>query len=122
MADLNIPNVNKKSNKYIFKKKFPLRRKTIRRLFTESASMFFLSLLLIYIIYSIPNKILPIQNLPKTLNKSFSLVIDLSSELYLILLIIFIFIIFIISLILFIGSLNRLLRIFNRKTKKISYK
>ena len=122
MADLNIPNVNMKSNKYIFKKKFPLRRKSIRILFTESASMFFLSLLLIYIIYSIPNKILLLQNLPTTLNKSFSLVIDLSSELYLILLIIFIFIIFIISLILILGSLNRLLRIFNRKTKKISYK
>ena len=122
MADLNIPNVNKNSNKFIFKKKFPLRRKSIRRLYTEFASMFSLSLLLIYIIYLIPNKKFLIENLPTILNKSFGLIIDLFSELILILLIIFIFLVLIFSVILFIGSFSRLLRIINRKTKKISYK
>ena len=41
MADLNIPKVNKKTGKYIFRKKLPLRRKSKRTLFTESAFMFF---------------------------------------------------------------------------------
>jgi len=36
MADLNIPNLNIKPDKYIFKKKLNLRRKSKRRLFTES--------------------------------------------------------------------------------------
>ena len=122
MADLKIPNLNMNSNKYIFKKKLSLRRKSKKRLFIESAFMFILSLFLIYINYLIPNKNLLIQNLPKTLNKSFILLIDLFSNLYEILLIIFIFISSIITLILLIGSFYRIFRISKRKTKLISYK
>ena len=122
MADLKIPNLNMKSNKYIFKKKLSLRRKSKKRLFIESAFMFVLSLFLIYINYLIPNKNLLLQNLPKTLNKSFILLIDLFSNLYEILLIIFIFISSIITLILLIGSFYRIFRVSKRKTKLISYK
>jgi len=53
MADLNIPNLNKKSDKYIFKKKLSLRRKSKRRLITESAFLFIFSILLVYLIYLI---------------------------------------------------------------------
>ena len=91
MADLNIPNLNIKTDKYIFKKKLNLRRKSKRRLFTESFFLFILSLLLVYINYLIPNKNLLLQNLPSTLNKSFLLLIDLFSYLYEIFLVIFIF-------------------------------
>jgi len=122
MADLKIPNLNMNSNKYIFKKKLSLRRKSKKRLFIESACMFILSLFLIYINYLIPNKNLLLQNLPKTLNKSFILLIDLFSNLYEILLIIFIFISSIITLILLIGSFYRIFRVSKRKTKLISYK
>ena len=122
MADLKIPNLNMNSNKYIFKKKLSLRRKSKKRLFIESACMFILSLFLIYINYLIPNKNLLLQNLPKTLNKSFILLIDLFSNLYEILLIIFIFISSIITLILLIGSFYRIFRVLKRKTKLISYK
>ena len=122
MADLKIPNLNMNSNKYIFKKKLSLRRKSKKRLFIESAFMFILSLFLIYINYLIPNKNLLIQNLPKTLNKSFILLIDLFSNLYEILIIIFIFISSIITLILLIGSFYRIFRVLKRKTKLISYK
>ena len=122
MADLKIPNLNMNSNKYIFKKKLSLRRKSKKRLFIESAFMFILSLFLIYINYLIPNKNLLLQNLPKTLNKSFILLIDLFSNLYEILLIIFIFISSIITLILLIGSFYRIFRVLKRKTKLISYK
>jgi len=122
MADLNIPNLNKNSGKYIFKKKIPLRRKSIKRLFTESAFMFILSFLLIYIIYLIPNKSFLLQNLPNNISKLFELIIAFGLGLYEILLIIFIFLILVISLFLFIGSLYRLFRIINRNTKKISYK
>ena len=122
MADLNIPNLNKKSDKYIFKKKIPLRRKSIKKLFAEFAFMFILSFFLIYIIYLIPNKSFLLQKLPTNLNKSIELIIAFGSGLYEILLVIFIFLALVISLILFIGSLYRLFRIFNRKSKKISYK
>ena len=82
MADLNIPNLNIKSDKYIFKKKLNLRRKSKRRLFTESFILFILSILLVYVNYLIPNKNLLLQKLPSTFNKSFLLLIDLFSYLY----------------------------------------
>ena len=90
MADLNISNLNK-TEKYIFKNKLNLRRKSKKRLFTESFFLFILSVLLFYINYLIPNKNLLFQNLPSTFNKSFSLLIDIFSYLYEILLVIFIF-------------------------------
>ena len=122
MADLNIPNLNIKSDRYIFKKKLNLRRKSKRRLFTEAFILFILSVLLVYINYLIPNKKLLLQNLPSTINKSFLLLIDLFSNLYEILLVIFIFASSFTALILMIGSFYRLFRVSKRKSKQISYK
>ena len=122
MADLNIPNLNIKSDKYIFKKKLSLRRKSKRRLFTESAFLFILSLLLVYIIYLIPNKNLLLQNLPTTFNKSFILMGNLFSNLYEIFLVIFILVSSFTALILMIGSFYRLFRVSKRKSKQIVYK
>ena len=122
MADLNIPNLNIKSDKYIFKKKLNLRRKSKKRLFTESFFLFIFSVLLVYINYLIPNKKLLLQNLPITINKSFLLFIDLFSYLYEIFLVIFIFASSFTALILIIGSFYRLYRVSKRKSKQISYK
>ena len=122
MADLNIPNVNKKTDKYIFKKKLPLRRKSKRTLFTESAFMFFLSLALVYINYLIPNKILLLQSLPLALKKLFLVFIEFISILPSILIVVFIFTSMFAALFLILGSFYRILKIFNRKTKKINYK
>jgi len=122
MADLNIPNLNIKTEKYIFKNKLNLRRKSKIRLFTEAIFLFFLSVLLVYINYSIPNKNLLLQNLPSTFNKSFLLLIDLFSNLYEIFLVIFIFASSFTALILLIGSFNRLFKVSKRKSKQIVYK
>ena len=122
MADLKVPNLNMKSEKYIFKKKLSLRRKSKRRLFTESVFLFVSSVLLVYINYLIPNKNLLLQNLPSTFNKSFLLLIDLFSYLYEIFLVIFIFVSSFAALILMIGSFNRLYRVSKRKSKQIVYK
>ena len=122
MADLKIPNLNIKSDKYIFKKKLNLRRKSKKRLFTESFFLFIFSVVLVYINYLIPNKKLLLQNLPTTINKSFLLFIDLFSYLYEILLVIFIFASSFTALILMVGSFYRLFKISKRKSKQISYK
>ena len=122
MADLNIPNLNIKSDKYIFKKKLNLRRKSKKRLFTESFFLFILSVFLVYINYLIPNKNLLLKNLPSTINKSFLLIIDLFSHLYEICLVIFIFASYFAALMLVIGSFYRLFRISKRKSKQMSYK
>ena len=122
MADLNIPNLNMKSDKYIFKKKLSLRRKSKRRLLSEATFLFIMSLLLFYINYLIPNKSLLLENLPKTFDKSFGLIIELFSNLYEIFLVIFIFASSFTSLMLMIGSFNRLFKISNRKSRQINYK
>ena len=119
MADLNIPNLNMKSDKYIFKKKLTLRRKSKRRLFIESAFLFIFSLLLVYVNYLIPNKNLLLQNLPTTFNKTFILIIDLFSNLFEIFLLIFIILSSLTSLILMIGSFYRLIKISKRRSKQL---
>ena len=110
------------SDKYIFKKKLSLKRKSKRRLFIESAILFISSLLIVYINYLIPNKYLLIQNIPSILNKSFMLIIELFSYLYEIFLVIFIFLSSFTALILMIGSFNRLFKVSKRKSKQIAYK
>ena len=122
MADLKIPNLNIKSDKYIFKKKLNLRRKSKKRLFTESFFLFIFSVVLVYINYLIPNKKLLLQNLPTTINKSFLLFIDFFSYLYEILLVIFIFASYFTALVFMVGSFYRLFRVSKRKSKQISYK
>ena len=122
MTDLNIPNFRLNSNKYIFKKKLSLRRKSKKRLFIESAFMFILGLFLVYLNFLIPNKILLIQNFPADLNRSFSLLIELFSNLYGIFLLVFMFISYLLVFILLIGSLYRIVRITKRKTRIINYK
>ena len=110
------------SDKYIFKKKLNLKRKSKRRLFTESIFLLILSLLLVYIIYLIPNKNLLLINLPTTLNKSLNLINKLFSNLFELFLLIYIFVSFITALTLMIGSFYRLFKIYKRKSKKINYK
>ena len=122
MADLNIPNLNIKSDKYIFKRKLNLRRKSKRRLFTEAFFLFIFSVFLVFINYLIPNKNLLLQNLPSTVNKSFLLLNELFSYLYEIFLVIFIFVSSFTALILMIGSFNRLFKVSKRKSKQIVYK
>jgi len=122
MAELKIPNLNMNSNKYIFKKKLSLGRKSKKRLLNESFFLFVLSVLLFYINYLIPNKNLLLQNLPSTFNKSFLLLSDLFSYLYEIFLVIFIFVSSFTALILMVGSINRLFKVSKRKSKQIVYK
>ncbi len=122
MTDLKIPNLNMNSNKYIFKKKLSLRRKTNRRLVIESVFMFILGIFLVYVNYLIPNKNLLLQNLPRTINKSFLLIYDLFLNLYEIFLVIFIFTSTLIALVLLIGSFYRIFRILKRRTKQFNYK
>ena len=122
MSDLKIPNLNMKSDKYIFKKNFNLRRKSKRRLLTESFFFSILSVLLVYINFLIPNKNLLLQNLPSTFNKSFFLIIDLFSYFYEIFLVIFIFFSSFTALVLMIGSLYRLFKVFKKKSKQFIHK
>ena len=122
MADLKIPNLNKNSDKYFFKKKLSLRRKSKSKLINESFIMIFFSVLIIYLIYLIPNKISIFKNLLTNFSKLFANVLDSISYIYEICLSIFIVFSLIFALILFIGSFSRILKVVKRKTSRLNFK
>ena len=122
MADLKIPNLNKNSDKYFFKKKLSLRRKSKSKLINESFIMIFLSVLIIYINYLIPNKISIFKNLLINFSKLFANVLDSISYIYEICLSIFITLSIIFALVLIIGSISRILKVVKRKTSRLNFK
>ena len=122
MADLNIPNLNKKSDKYLFKNKLPLRRKSKKKLISESLIMTTIGLVLIYINHLIPKKSLLIENFSGNLTKSFFILIEFSNYFLQSLLVIFIFASSLLIIILLFGSFSRIIKLFRRNTKTSSYK
>ena len=122
MADLKIPNLNKRNDKYLFKNKFSSKRKTKRKLLIESFYMLIMSILLTYLNYLIPNKPLLFKNFIGTSEKSLFVLIDLLGYLSQLLLVVFILISFMISLILFLGSIYRMIKVLRPNSNHLSYK
>ena len=122
MADLNIPNLKKKSDKYLFKKKLTLRRKSKTRLFSESLLMFSSGSFLLYLNYLIPNKSELFSGFLGNLTKMFILLKEFITYFLDFLSIMFMVFSLIFSVILFVGSLYRIFKIYKRKTTQFSYK
>ena len=122
MADLRIPNLNKNPDKFLFKKKLSLRRKSKRKLIKESIVMFSISILIIYIIYIIPNKVSIFISFLDNVVKLFNNILDSISYFYEIFLAVFIVFSLIFTLILMLGTFSRLIKIIKRKSRKISFK
>ena len=122
MADLQILNLNKKNGKYLFKRKLTLRRKSKRKLLSESFLMFLSGSFLVYLNYLIPNKILLFNNLIGNIEKLFELMLETLNYIREIFLVIFIISSLIIMLILAVGCFYRLFKVLRRKTKQISFK
>ena len=122
MADLKIPNLNKKSDKFFFKKKLTLRRKSKRKLITESFLMLSLSLLIIYLNFLIPDKKIIFDNFFINVNNLLSRLSEGFSYFYEICLVILIVLSMIFSMILLLGVFSRLIKIAKRKTRQISFK
>ena len=122
MADLKIPNLNKKSDKFFFKKKLTLRRKSKRKLITESFLMLSLSILIIYLNFLIPDKKIIFDNFFINVNNLLSRLSEGFSYFYEICLVILIVLSMIFSMILLLGVFSRLIKIAKRKTRQISFK
>ena len=122
MADLKIPNLNKNSDKFFFKKKLSLRRKSKSKLIKESFIMLFFSVLIIYLNYLIPNKISIFNNLLNNFNKLMVTLLYSTSYVYQICLAIFITVSLIFALILMLGSFSRMLKILKRNTRRVKFK
>mgnify|MGYP001446900075 CR=1 FL=1 len=122
MTDLKILNLNKNSNKFLFKKKLSLRRKSKSKLIKESFIMLFFSALIIYLNYLIPSKKTIFNNFLNNFSKLISNVMDSISYLYEICLSIFIIVSLVFALILIIGSFSRILKVTDRKTSRVKFK
>ena len=121
MADLKIPNLAKKTDKYLFKKKLSLRRKSKKMLLGESFLMFILSILFALISYLIPNKDFLFKNFFNIFEKTLYITLELLANFFQIFLVILIFVSLAISIILLLGSFYRIVKVLRRKTKFISY-
>ena len=119
MADLKIPNLNKNSDKYFFKKKLSLRRKSKSKLINESFIMLFFSALIIYLNYLIPNKMSIFNNILNNFSKLITNVLVSISYLYEIGLSLFIVCSLILAFVLIIGSISRILKVLKRKTRRV---
>ena len=122
MSDLKIPNLNKNSDRFFFKKKLSLRRKSKSKLIKESFVMFSFSLLIFYINYLIPNKIIIFDNFINNFGKLITNILDSISYSYEICLAIFIVFSLIFALILMLGAFTRIMKIVKRKSRQIRFK
>ena len=122
MADLKIPNFNKNSDKFLFKKKLSLRRKSKRKLITESFIMLSLSIFIIYINYVIPNKKSIFLSFFNNLRNLIINFLNSLSYFYDICLAIFIIASFVSTLILILGAFTRIMKIIKRKSRQIKIK
>ena len=121
MAELKIPNLNKNSDKFFFKKKLSLRRKSKAKLIKESSFMLIISVLIIYLIYLIPNKVLLFDNLLENSKNIFTNLSNLITSFYEVGLALFIIFSLTLSAILIVGSFFRFFKIIRRKTKRIPF-
>ena len=122
MPDLKIPNLNKNSDKFLFKKKLSLRRKSKRKLFKESFVMFFLSVFIIYVNNIIPNKKILFNSFSNNFFRLIANIFDSLFYCYEISMVIFIVISLIFALILMLGAFSRLVKIVKRKSKQITFR
>ena len=122
MTDLKIPNLNKSSNKYLFKNKLSLKRKSKSKLITESFIMFLISALIIYFNSLIPNKLTIFKNLFSNFSKLNANFLNSIFYIYEIFLSIFIIFTLIIALILLLGSFSRMIKVVRRKTNRTQFK
>ena len=122
MSDLKIPNLNKKSDRFFFKKKLSLRRKSKGKLIKESFVMFSFSIFIFYINYLIPNKIIIFDNFINNIGKLITNILDSISYSYEICLAIFIVFSLIFALILMLGAFTRIMKIVKRKSRQIRFK
>ena len=122
MADLKIPNLNKNSDKFLFKKKLSLRRKSKRKLIIESSIMLSISIFIIYLNYIIPNKNSIFNSFLNNFSNLITNILNSLSYLYDICLAIFIVVSFVFALILILGAFSRIIKIIKRKSRQIKIK
>ena len=122
MVDLKISKLQKKPNKFLFKKRLTLRRKSKGKLVKESFLMFLLSIIIFYLNYLIPKKDFIFRDFFKNVSSLGKLFSEMFYYFYNICLSLLIVLSLTFAVILFLGALIRILKVAKRKTKFIPYK
>ena len=121
MADLKIPNITNNSKQYLFKDKISSRKKTKTKLLKESIFMFLISSFLIFINHLIPKKYILLTSFSGNLVNIYDNFLEFFFYFYEIILVVFMFVSLSLSLILISGSISRIYKLINIKSKKNKY-
>ncbi len=114
-----MPNIKNNSKKYLFKNKLNIRRKSKIELIKESFLMMIFGLFILGINYLIPKKIILIDSFKKNIIEILNNLIEIFFYSFEILIVLLIFFSLLISIILITGSVNRIIKVFLGKSKKI---
>ena len=121
MSELKIPNLNNRSRQFLFKNKLTIKRKSKRKLFSESVLMFISSFLLIFLNYLIPQKKILFYSFIDNINQIYINFLNFFKYFYQILLVFIIISSLITSIILIYGALYRIYKILRRKSRKFKF-
>ena len=121
MSELKIPNLNKRSRQFLFKNKLTIKRKSRKKLLSESLLMFISSFILIFLNYLIPQKKILFYSFFDNIYQIYINFLNFFKYFYQILLVVFIIFTIITSTILVIGGLYRVYKILRRKTRKFKF-
>ena len=121
MANLKIPKLNRNSDKFFFKKKLNLRRKSKSKLLKESFILLSLSSLLIYLNCLIPNKKTIFYSIFNNFDKFLSPFLEIINYLYDFVLAIFMIFSLFLIVIFICGAFSRLFKLIKRKSMRINF-
>ena len=113
-----MPNIKNKSKQYLFKNKLNIRRKSKKELIKESFFMMILGSFLLLINYFIPQKLILLNSFKKNIFDIFSNIFEIFFYSFEIIKVFVICFTLIFSIFLFLGSINRIVKVLNRKSKK----
>ena len=114
-----MPKLKNKSKQYLFKNKLNIRRKSKLELLKESFFLLISGVFLLLINYFIPEKLELIKSFKDNLFEIFDNILNIMINFFEIFIVLLIYFSLFFSLCLIIGSMNRLVKVLTRKSKKI---
>jgi len=118
MPELKIPNLNNRSRQYLFKNKLTIKRKSKKKLLSESLLMFISSFILIFLNYLIPQKKILVYSFTDNIYQIYINFLNFFQYFFQILLVLIIIFTSLLSIVLLIGAVYRIYKILRRKTIK----
>ena len=113
-----MPKIKNNSKQYLFKNKLNIRRKSKRELIKESFFMIILGSFLLLINYFIPQKLYLFNSFKKNIFDILSNIFEIFFYSFEIIKVLIICFTLLCAVFLFLGSINRLVKVFIRKSKK----